>query len=282
MPKKTRKARKPRKPLKDYLPKPLQKLLYYYEKLRKKLSFLKWVDPFTYVDLYLIEKYKIKSPLLQWIIYIAFAFLFAWIIYSGLGLALSTDTPMVVVVSDSMEPVMHRGDVVIVKGLDVEEINAPQATFTSSLNNNPPKSFSEIGDLVYKNEELSEILLFDNQNPTRIPYTKEGDIIVYDTILFNQRARYNLFLPSPKPVRIIHRAVTKINASDGTFFLTKGDNPESITIDQDCGQLSSNGTEKPCISVFPVKADQIHGKALYRIPWIGYIKILLTEPFTDY
>ncbi|MCD6372454.1 MAG: signal peptidase I [Thermococcus sp.] len=41
----------------------------------------------------------------------------------GLKLALHTDTPLVIVVSGSMEPVFYRGDVVLLKGINEENID---------------------------------------------------------------------------------------------------------------------------------------------------------------
>lgn len=38
-------------------------------------------------------------------------------IHSGLRFALHTDSPLVIVVSGSMEPVFYRGDVVLLKGV---------------------------------------------------------------------------------------------------------------------------------------------------------------------
>jgi signal peptidase len=39
----------------------------------------------------------------------------AWLVYNGLGLALGTSMPMVAVVSGSMEPNLHVGDLMIVR-----------------------------------------------------------------------------------------------------------------------------------------------------------------------
>lgn len=56
----------------------------------------------------------------------------AWIIVAllvvlgiqyGLKLALHTDTPLVIVVSGSMEPVFYRGDVVLLKGINERNID---------------------------------------------------------------------------------------------------------------------------------------------------------------
>ncbi|MFA4663336.1 signal peptidase I [Pyrococcus kukulkanii] len=53
--------------------------------------------------------------------------------YQGLKLALHTDTPLVVVVSGSMEPVFYRGDVVVLKGVKPDEIKVGDVVVYRSL-----------------------------------------------------------------------------------------------------------------------------------------------------
>ena len=78
------------------------------KEIREKL---KWLDPFTYVDLYIMPRVNPKdSEAISWVVYLASAFLFAWLIYTGLGLAFGTQSPMMIVVSGSMEPLYNRGD----------------------------------------------------------------------------------------------------------------------------------------------------------------------------
>lgn len=48
------------------------------------------------------------------VVEIALAFLVAWLFYQGLVFATGTELPIVSVVSDSMEPVLHRGDLLFV------------------------------------------------------------------------------------------------------------------------------------------------------------------------
>lgn len=53
------------------------------------------------------------------------AFIVAWLFYQGLVFATGTSLPIVSVVSDSMEPVLHRGDLLFVvspAGIDVGDI----------------------------------------------------------------------------------------------------------------------------------------------------------------
>src|SRR3989344_9223480 len=97
------------------------------EKIKKKLDFLKYLDPFYYVDKYLVPKINPENTeWVNWIIYLVSALFFAWLIYFALGLLLATSSPMVIVVSGSMEPVLYRGDVVVMQGVSPENIKAEQ------------------------------------------------------------------------------------------------------------------------------------------------------------
>lgn len=48
---------------------------------------------------------------------IIFYFAAAWLFYQGVAFALGTPMPIVSVVSHSMEPVLHKGDLLIVSGV---------------------------------------------------------------------------------------------------------------------------------------------------------------------
>ena len=86
---------------------------------------------------------------------------------------------------------------------------------------------------------------------------KIGDIIVFK----NQR-------PDP----IIHRVVKVRNESGRVFYTTKGDNyitnPKPIS-------AYLNGSA--LLDETRISQDIIVGKALLRIPFIGYIKIIAVE-----
>jgi len=49
---------------------------------------------------------------------IIFAFAVAWLFYQGLAFAAGTPMPIVAVVSDSMEPILHRGDLLLSTRID--------------------------------------------------------------------------------------------------------------------------------------------------------------------
>ncbi len=67
---------------------------------------------------------------------IVIAFVVAWVFYQGLAFALDTPMPIVSVVSNSMEPILHRGDLLIVRGFgeyntgDIAIYQRPDIAFT--------------------------------------------------------------------------------------------------------------------------------------------------------
>ncbi len=165
-----------------------------------------------------MEKRKIKAPIkhekkpsskrkiIVTVILLGVAFSGAFLIYYIMQVALSTDTPMVVVVSGSMEPNLLEGDLLFLKGTDPENI----------------KSGTIEG--------------------------KEGDIIVFNA--------YNLWVHAPAEP-IVHRVIDK-KYDNGWFFLTKGD-ANSIP-DADW-----------------VPETRIFGVVVGRIPYVGWVKIILTD-----
>ena len=165
-----------------------------------------------------MEKRKIKAPIkhkkkpsskrkiIVTVILLGLAFSGAFLIYYIMQVALSTDTPMVVVVSGSMEPNLLEGDLLFLKGTDPENI----------------KSGTIAG--------------------------KEGDIIVFNA--------YNLWFHAPAEP-IVHRVIDK-KYDKGWFFLTKGD-ANSIP-DADW-----------------VPETRIFGVVVGRIPYVGWVKIILTD-----
>jgi signal peptidase I len=57
-----------------------------------------------------------SKPFAKDIFEIVVAFVAAWLFLQGLGFALGTSMPVVSVVSESMEPILHRGDLLVVVG----------------------------------------------------------------------------------------------------------------------------------------------------------------------
>jgi len=149
-----------------------------------------------------------KRKIIVTVILISLAFSGAFIIYFVMQFSLNTKTPMVVVVSGSMEPNLHKGDLLFLRGKDPASI---------------------------KNGSIEG---------------KEGDIIVFDA--YGIPGWHN---PPSEP--IVHRVISK-RYDNGWFFLTKGDaNPRHDSAE--------------------VPDTKILGVVVGRIPYIGWIKILLTD-----
>jgi len=247
------------------------------EKISKFKQRLKWLDPFTYVDLAL-EKYwparqgkRTEAQEIGYnLIYLVSAFVFAFLIYQAFSVGLQTKSPIVIVVSESMEPNLYRGDVVFIQGVSAQNLKAQEINYPGKLSK---KIFSEFGDVNYQTSAVSksgfEISQIQVSNSKIAPNT-EGDIALY----------YSSFTGE----QIIHRAILKIKASDGTFLLTKGDNEiTNWSFDQDCGKvfqkqiagtdLTQTALEKPCITLYPLKVSEIDGREAFRIPLIGCVKV---------
>lgn len=136
----------------------------------------------------------------SWLVNIILAFLLIkFIVYPGLGFALSTSHPIVAVVSTSME---HRTD------FDAWWKN--QEDFYSNYN------ITESNFLKYKFKNgfnMGDIIVLRGAKPEDI---KIGDVIVFQ---------------SQRPDPIIHRVIKKWGENGNYFFQTKGDNnPSSIKV----------------------------------------------------
>ncbi|KKK50055.1 hypothetical protein LCGC14_3128860 [marine sediment metagenome] len=149
-----------------------------------------------------------KRKIIIAILLIGFAFSGSFLIYYIMQVSLSTETPMVVVVSGSMRPNLLEGDLLFLKGKD------PALIKNGTLNG------------------------------------KEGDIIVFDA-----RELPGWMAPPSEP--IVHRVIAK-KYDNGWFFLTKGD-------------------ANPSHDSSWIPDSRVIGVVVGRIPYIGWVKILLTD-----
>jgi signal peptidase I len=278
---------------------------------------LKWLDPFTYVDRFVVTRAEVLSPAkktivllaclafvafamlwlvppsigsvpltigiiavllffyfqdrdegLNWAIYLAFAMLFALAIFSALGFAFGTSSPMMIVVSASMEPLYHRGDIIFLQGATPGNIGGIAVeTGLPSLSEKELASFaqpvysaSQNGQGLSGQKEITSIKFDSGQE---IPITKNGDIVVYWSEHQNEP--------------VVHRVVAKLKAGDGWYFLTKGDSVYNPTVDQDCGLILNGRPQKECIELYPVPLAKLQGKAFLQIPLLGCGKLWLLD-----
>ncbi len=182
---------------------------------------------------------------------VLYAVAVAYVIYLALGIVLHTSKPAVIVASQSMEPTLWPGDIVIVHGVSAKDIRAPTVEVNVPLYGKP------LSDTPIHLVHRGYAIVGFRVNGKFIPVERNGDIIVYYNDIYH--------------VDIVHRAVLKIIAPDGVFFLTKGDNQQTNpTIDQDC-ELG------PCIYLYPIPYRQVYGTAVFVIPRIGIIKLWISK-----
>jgi len=141
------------------------------------------------------------------VVMISIAFFGSFLVYFILQISFNTESPIVVVVSGSMEPQIHKGDLLFVMGREPEDI----------------------------------------KNGTIID--KDGDIIV-----FNAQGLW----PTAPLDPIVHRVIDKYQVGDTWYFRTKGD-ANSIP------------------DAAPIPESRIIGVVIGGIPYIGWVKIFLTE-----
>jgi signal peptidase I len=258
----------------------LKNFFSFYSFLKKRFSFLRWLDPFTYVDLFFMPHVKrvTKNEYVETFVNIVFALLFAWIVYSLLGFLFQTSMPLVIVYSASMEPSFFRGDVMALFKPSQNDFFGQVVFLDENISNVPVNKF------VSSEYDSENRLVSFSVGGQKIAYEKNASVIVYPA--YNPTS-----LNDGKP--IIHRTIVKLVAKDGNFVLTKGDNDrEKIFVkelnasaysnpffDQDCGDISF-GLEKPskpCISLYAVPFSSIQGRSFFRIPLVGCFKLWLVD-----
>lgn len=254
----------------------------FWKTVKEKFRWLKWLDPFTYSDL-LLQKIDPDHEwqLRRWLIELLTAFVSAFLLYTLIGWVLGTAMPLVIVVSGSMEPIMHRGDVVLLQGIrNGSDVKVQEATINENI---AGRGFWDFGSANYfPDYGLPSSLNNCVQHQSRGVYSvtldgkeyrfrTDGDILVY----FSQ-------FPGRNPEPIIHRAVLLIHAKDGDYFLTKGDSKFNPLFDQDCGKLIGSIPECSCITLYPIPVKQVQGKAVGWIPLVGYVKLVLVDDLVQW
>ena len=194
------------------------------------------------------------DSILSWIVNIILAFiLIKFIVYPGLGFLLDTSHPIVAVVSGSMEhkiavnpadPSDHYllcgkvfGEKHMVNFDEYWDTCKPWYTENTNITKDKFREFK-----FHNCFNTGDIMILHGKEPENL---KIGEVIVYQTTRSDP---------------IIHRIVNKWEADGKYYFHTKGDhNP------------GSNGNE------YKISEEQIIGKAVVRIPLLGWVKILFVK-----
>ena len=175
----------------------------------------------------------------SWIVNIILAFvLIKFVVYPLLGAVLGTAFPIVAVVSPSME---HNGN--FDRWWDTHHPWYDERNITKQ----------EFRIFIFKNGfNKGDIIFLKRADPETI---EVGDVIVF---------RSHPVRPRPDP--IIHRVV-KVWKKEQFHFQTKGDNNQNII----------NDCSGDCLDETDIQESQLLGKAVFRIPLLGWIKILFVE-----
>lgn len=231
-------------------------------KIKEKVKYL---DPYLYVDLFLLKVFgkdkKLETKIIYWIVYLLYSLLLAFIIFKLLGVILGTSLPLATVVSGSMEPSFYRGDIMVIKG--AKNLKAETITIDEEIKT---KNLSEFSKMEYsRNEyglnEVEKIIINNQEIVIKDAITNKNSVVVYRSNLTGRD--------------IIHRVVLIIDAKDGKYVLTKGDNGETnYIIDQDC-TISGNYIINGCLHIYPIETKDLLGKKLFKIPYVGYLKLFL-------
>ena len=152
--------------------------------------------------------------------------------------------PLVAIESGSMEPNLHRGDLVFI--MDVKEVEEGGLSITTREGAGGDYKFGEVG----------HVIVFNADGSSNIPVIHRVEFLVEEGEDWYERGNPNWVvgkgcgaMPNcPAP----HEG-----------YITKGDNNGKY--DQSQG-ISG-----------PVKSSWVKGTAEGRIPWVGYIKLVFNE-----
>ncbi|KYK27224.1 hypothetical protein AYK26_04140 [Euryarchaeota archaeon SM23-78] len=191
----------------------------------------------------------------SWIVNIILAYIIIkFIVYPGMGLILGTNFPIVAVVSNSMEHHMPFDN----WWANNEDYYLGQNITKADFETYPFKNGFNKGDIMF------------------LIGKKPEDISIGDVIVFQ----------SGEPYPIIHRVIKK-EEMNVWVFQTKGDhNGVQIRkyIDPKTGktQFFAVGENVPnnyivILDETRVLEKQLLGKAVFRVPWLGYVKILFVD-----
>jgi hypothetical protein len=181
----------------------------------------------------------------SWIVNVILAFvLIKFLLYPGIGLLLGTTHPVVAVVSGSMEH--GRDNFGVICGTRPENFKGGFDGFWDncgsfysqfSITKEDFRKYSFANGF-----NTGDIMVLFGRNPKNI---NVGDVIVYG---------------SGQPDPIIHRIVAKWQEDGKYYFTTKGDH--------NIGMLSFENK---------IPEENVIGKAVFRIPFLGYIKIWFVQ-----
>lgn len=236
------------------------------------------------------------------------AIVIALMLWFGATIVLNTNTPISGVVSCSMLPNLERGDFIIVQGAEInayeismtqtelEALNGPVTVYADDMEYLVPMplySYCNCNpvDPICQKFDKEPGNVVEMRGPFTYHYTmctfdyKKDDVTGYGKCLeyaeFKGEKYYaNLshdtivyMAPSGDLYSyvgdIVHRAFFKIDVDGDKYYLTKGDNNPIM-------DLQVAGCSNPEIMNHPVPEKNVKGKVIARIPYLGYLKLLIS------
>ena len=94
------------------------------------------------------------STTIEFTINFLFAAIFAFILYTILGIAFGTGSPLVIIFSASMEHNLYRGDVIALRAPNVNDYFGPEVNLERNIDREPTINFAMP---VYENDNLQKI-----------------------------------------------------------------------------------------------------------------------------
>lgn len=210
----------------------------------------------TFIALDFFTSQQSAKPVIIELVIAIGAAVVAWL---ALSAALQTPSPLDVVTSCSMLPVLQRGDLVIVQG--ATQFNAPVVEYSEVLpNTNVQRSNCTIakrrtGPTI---SQCTSSISVVNPTSTSTVNVSRSAVQGNDIIVFE----------SPQAGLVIHRAILVLRNKDTgkLIYVTKGDNNQ--VVDQEAG-------------LNYVQSQHIHGRYIFRIPYVGYLRLFLAGQFAE-
>jgi signal peptidase I len=225
-----------------------------------KMKWYKYLDPFFPYDklIEFLKKKNLSNKYSDFIIFIIYALILAYLILALLALILGSHEAMMIVVSGSMEPKLNVGDIVVLKS--PKTINTTYIDVNFAIKNRPINEYIKVNYILENGLPKIKDLNVSGQT---INLNLQGDIVVYYSDLQKKE--------------IIHRAVLGIKATDGIFYITKGDNEKTnFVLDADCrfSMITNEGLVTiNCLYPYALEKEDVLSKHFFKIPYLGWVKL---------
>jgi len=174
--------------------------------------------------------------------------IFAVVVLFLLGIFLQTSAPLDVNVSCSMRPAMERGDLIVLRGF--ESNNLPTIELANYSDWRKINVLKRPCNVTIAGKRILRICSYAIEyNGTTIYENHSNPVIIYEP----KETDYFAATGS-----IVHRVFALLISDGKRYVLTKGDN--NIMLDQEAGNE-------------PVSLDRIKGQIVFQIPYLGYVKL---------